>query len=65
MFPAIRKGGALIPGNGMTPRAVGYMVKARVRAALGEEWAQRISPHSLRHTFITLALAEGASLHKV
>jgi site-specific recombinase XerD len=51
--------------NGQTPlseKAIWKIVERRVKAA---GIAGRISPHSTRHTFITLALDGGAPLHKV
>lgn len=45
-------------------RAAGRLIKkAAVDAGIDE--AEKISPHSLRHTFITLALEAGVPLHRV
>jgi len=40
-------------------------VAKSVREALGEEVAREVSPHTQRHTFITLALEAGTSLRRV
>ncbi len=47
---------------GLTPDAVWIVVKRHIAAA---GIAGNITPHSLRHTFITLALEGRAPLHKV
>jgi site-specific recombinase XerD len=54
-----------LAGGGQKPlseKAVWNIVQARARAA---GLSIHISPHSTRHTFITLALDGGAPLHKV
>jgi len=46
----------------LADKAVWKIVERRVKAA---KITARITPHSTRHTFITLALDGGAALHKV
>ncbi len=46
----------------LSDKSLWYIVLARVKAA---GIADHITPHSTRHTFITLALDSGAPLHKV
>jgi site-specific recombinase XerD len=45
--------------------AVSDLVKRHLRGIVPDDQAQRVGPHSLRATFITLALKGGAALHKV
>jgi integrase/recombinase XerD len=48
----------------LTPKTVWVLVRSTARAAGIEAWA-KLSPHSLRHTAITLALDAGAPLRDV
>lgn len=51
-------------GLRLTPKAVWVLVRRTAREAAIESWA-KLSPHSLRHTAITLALDAGAPLRDV
>ena len=51
-------------GRRLAPKTVWELVQRTARHASLEEW-QRLSPHSLRHTAITLALDAGARLRDV
>ena len=51
-------------GRALAPKAVWELVRRTARAAGIEQW-RRLSPHSLRHTAITLALDAGAGLRDV
>jgi integrase/recombinase XerD len=65
LFVALRKtaGGYRVAGH--TPLTVDGIWKAVLRRADEAGLSARITPHSLRHTFVTLALEGGAPLHKV
>lgn len=65
LFPAMGKGDRVLREKAMSTQGIADVVKARVSSALGEEWRARISPHSLRHSFITIALQAGCPLHRV
>lgn len=61
IFPALRKGGSLHLADGyphgMSTTALAYMMTAIAQdAGIRDD----LSPHSMRHTFITLALDSGA-----
>jgi len=51
--------------EGQRPLSAGGVWKAVVRRVRAAGIAENITPHSTRHTFITLALDGGAPLHKV
>lgn len=51
-------------GGRLDRRAAGRLIKQTAVDA-GIDEAEKISPHSLRHTFITLALEAGVPLHRV
>ncbi|MFD1827921.1 tyrosine-type recombinase/integrase [Mumia zhuanghuii] len=51
-------------GGRLDRRAAGRLIK-KTAVDAGIEDADKISPHSLRHTFITLALEAGVPLHRV
>ena len=55
----VGRAGGQVP---LSEKAIWKIVERRVKAA---GIAARITPHSTRHTFITLALDGGAPLHKV
>ncbi len=57
-----RKGYAVASETPLTADSIWKIVLKRVREA---ELEAHITPHSLRHTFVTLALDGGAPLHKV
>jgi integrase/recombinase XerD len=59
LFTSIRQRGKTAAG--LSPRMVWYIVERYVRAA---GIKKRISPHSLRHTAITLALDAGATIRQ-
>jgi site-specific recombinase XerD len=65
LFPAMGKGDRVLREKAMSTQGIADVVKDRVSSALGEEWRARISPHSLRHSFITIALQAGCPLHRV
>lgn len=58
--PAGRQGG----GKPMDRQAIGKLIR-RIATAAGIPSAARLTPHSLRHTFITLVLDAGAALRDV
>ena len=61
VFVEVRKGGHLPGRSPITDRAVYAIVEARLRAS----GLERLGPHGLRATFVTLALEGGAPLHLV
>jgi integrase/recombinase XerD len=61
LFVEVRRGGHLPGRHPLTDRAVYAIVERRLRAA----GLQRLGPHALRATFVTLALEGGAPLHLV
>ena len=61
MFVEIRKGGHALRRQPLSDRAIYGIVVRRLEAA----GVQRLGPHALRATFVTLALEGGAPLHKV
>lgn len=61
LFVEVRRGGHRIGCRPLSDRAVYDVVARRLRAA----GVDRIGPHGLRATFVTLALEGGAQLHLV
>jgi integrase/recombinase XerD len=61
VFVAVRKGGHVPGRHPLSDRAVYAVVERRLRRA----GLDRLGPHGLRATFVTLALEGGAPLHKV
>jgi integrase/recombinase XerD len=61
LFVEVRKGGHLRERRPLTDRAVYAIVERRLRSA----GLERLGPHALRATFVTLALEGGAPLHMV
>jgi integrase/recombinase XerD len=61
LFIEVRRGGHLVSSRPLSDRAVHSIVTRRLRAA----GLQRLGPHALRATFVTLALEGGAPLHIV
>jgi site-specific recombinase XerD len=61
LFVEVRKGGHVPAPRPLSSRAVYGIVVGRLDAA----GVQRLGPHALRATFVTLALEGGAPLHKV
>jgi len=70
-FCAVRKYGRneharwLACEGAMTRQGLAKIVRRWAKAVLPEDLAARLSPHSLRHTFVTIALEAGASLRRV
>lgn len=65
LFVALRKTADGYRVAGTTPLTVDGIWKVVLRRADEAGLSARITPHSLRHTFVTLALEGGAPLHKV
>jgi integrase/recombinase XerD len=61
LFVEVRKGGNIPGKRPLSDRAVYTIVERRLRAA----GLERLGPHGLRATFVTLALEGGAPLHMV
>jgi integrase/recombinase XerD len=61
LFGAVRRGGRQAGLGALSDRAIYDVVTRRLRAA----GVQRLGPHGLRATFVTLALEGGAALHLV
>ena len=61
LFVEVRKGGHIPGRRPLSDRAVYAIVERRLRAA----GLERLGPHGLRATFVTLALEGGAPLHMV
>lgn len=61
LFVEVRKGGRLADIRPLSDRAIYAIVTRRLQAA----GLQRLGPHALRATFVTLALEGGAPLHIV
>jgi site-specific recombinase XerD len=61
LFVEVRRGGHLPGRRPLSDRAVYALVERRLRAA----GLERLGPHGLRATFVTLALEGGAPLHMV
>jgi site-specific recombinase XerD len=61
LFVEVRKGGHVPGRSPITDRAVYAIVERRLRAS----GLERLGPHGLRATFVTLALEGGAPLHMV
>ena len=61
LFVEVRKGGRLPGRRPLSDRSVYTVVERRLRAAA----VNRVGPHGLRATFVTLALEGGAPLHLV
>jgi integrase/recombinase XerD len=61
LFVQVRKGGHLATTQPLSDRAIHSIVTRRLRAA----GVSKLGPHSLRATFVTLALEGGAPLHIV
>jgi integrase/recombinase XerD len=61
LFVQVRNGGHPVGGRPLSDRAIHSIVSRRLEAA----GLEKLGPHSLRATFVTLALEGGAPLHIV
>ena len=61
LLAPVSKSGAVDAGTGITPQALMY----RLRKRCDQAGVKRASPHDLRRTFVSSALAAGADLARV